>query len=140
MFDQGRPARVQLCVLIDRGHRELPVHADVIGKEILWFHTVYWPAILFSLGLELPRQVFAHGWLLVGGEKMSKTTLNQIAEQLAHHGGILRRTLTNAQYRFPPVLTDSHRSHHLLALERRRIDRRQDGRGVRAGRPLPARP
>src|SRR5262245_2657351 len=56
-----------------------PVDYHLVGKDILRFHAVYWPAMLMSAGLAPPRCVFAHGWLLVGGEKMSKTTLNQIA-------------------------------------------------------------
>ena len=51
----------------------------LVGKDILRFHAVMWPAMLLAAGLEPPRQVAAHGWLLVGGEKMSKTALNQIA-------------------------------------------------------------
>jgi methionyl-tRNA synthetase len=56
-----------------------PVDYHLIGKDILRQHAVYWPAMLMSAGLELPRCVFAHGWLLVGGEKMAKTKANQIA-------------------------------------------------------------
>jgi methionyl-tRNA synthetase len=55
-----------------------PVNLHLIGKEILWFHTVYWPAMLLSLGLPLPQQVFAHGWWTSGGRKMSKTMGNFI--------------------------------------------------------------
>lgn len=51
----------------------------LIGKDILRFHCVYWPAMLMSAGLELPRNVHVHGFLLVGGEKMAKSALNQIA-------------------------------------------------------------
>jgi methionyl-tRNA synthetase len=51
----------------------------VIGKEIIRFHCVWWPAMLMAAGLEPPKQVHVHGWLLVGGEKMSTTRLNQIA-------------------------------------------------------------
>jgi methionyl-tRNA synthetase len=50
----------------------------VIGKDILRFHCVYWPAMLLAAGVEPPRQINVHGFLLVGGEKMSKTGLNQI--------------------------------------------------------------
>ena len=50
-----------------------PVDYHLIGKDILRFHAVYWPAMLMSAGLEPPKCVFAHGWLLVGGEKMAKT-------------------------------------------------------------------
>src|SRR4051794_5061845 len=55
-----------------------PANVHLIGKEILWFHTVYWPAVLFSLGLEQPRQVYAHGWWTSEGRKMSKTEGNFI--------------------------------------------------------------
>jgi methionyl-tRNA synthetase len=51
----------------------------LIGKDILRFHCVYWPAMLLSAGLEPPADWYVTGWLLVGGEKMSKTALNQIA-------------------------------------------------------------
>jgi len=51
----------------------------VVGKDILRFHAVIWPAMLLAAGLEVPRGVFAHGWLLVGGEKMSKSKLTGIA-------------------------------------------------------------
>ncbi|MCW2165623.1 methionyl-tRNA synthetase [Microbacterium hydrothermale] len=51
----------------------------VVGKDILRFHAVIWPAMLMAAGLDVPRGVFAHGWLLVGGEKMSKSKLTGIA-------------------------------------------------------------
>ena len=50
-----------------------PVDYHLVGKDILRFHAVYWPAMLMAAGLAPPKCVFAHGWLLVGGEKMSKT-------------------------------------------------------------------
>src|SRR5208282_3464674 len=53
-----------------------PADVHVIGKEILWFHTVYWPAMLISLGLPLPKKVYAHGWWTSGGRKMSKSLGN----------------------------------------------------------------
>ena len=56
-----------------------PAVNHLIGKDILRFHCVYWPALLLAAGLEPPRHVWVHGFLLVGGEKMSKTRLNQIA-------------------------------------------------------------
>ncbi len=56
-----------------------PVQYHVLAKDILRFHAVYWPAMLMAAGLPLPEHVFAHGYLLVGGEKMSKTSLNNIA-------------------------------------------------------------
>ncbi len=51
----------------------------LVGKDILRFHAVYWPAMLLAAGLPLPRTVYAHGWLLVGGEKMSKSKLTGIS-------------------------------------------------------------
>ncbi len=56
-----------------------PADYHLIGKDIIRFHAVYWPAMLMAAGLEPPRRVAAHGWLLVSGEKMSKTRLNQIS-------------------------------------------------------------
>ncbi len=58
--------------------RRWPAH-HVVGKDILRFHAVIWPAMLMAAGLEVPAGVFAHGWLLVGGEKMSKSKLTGIA-------------------------------------------------------------
>jgi methionyl-tRNA synthetase len=55
-----------------------PADVHLIGKEIMWFHTVYWPAMLFSLGLPLPKTVFAHGWWTSDGRKMSKSMGNFI--------------------------------------------------------------
>ena len=52
---------------------------QLVGKDIARFHAVIWPAMLMAAGLEPPKKVFAHGWLLVGGEKMSKTKLTGIA-------------------------------------------------------------
>lgn len=52
---------------------------QLVGKDIARFHAVIWPAMLMAAGLQPPRRVFAHGWLLVGGEKMSKTKLTGIA-------------------------------------------------------------
>lgn len=50
----------------------------LIGKEILWFHSVYWPAMLMSLGVPLPTRIFAHGWWTAEGRKMSKSLGNFI--------------------------------------------------------------
>ena len=56
-----------------------PADVQVVGKDILRFHAVIWPAMLMAAGLQPPKQVFGHGWLLVGGEKMSKSKLTGIA-------------------------------------------------------------
>ncbi|MDY6796303.1 MAG: methionine--tRNA ligase [Actinomycetota bacterium] len=56
-----------------------PANCHLIGKEILRFHAVIWPAMLMAAGLPLPRQVYAHGWLTVEGEKMSKSKGNVVS-------------------------------------------------------------
>jgi len=63
----------------ERFNRIWPASVHLVGKDILRFHAVYWPAMLLAAGLKLPDLVFAHGWLLVGGEKMSKSKLTGIA-------------------------------------------------------------
>ena len=55
-----------------------PADVHLIGKEINWFHTVIWPAMLMSAGIKLPKKVFAHGWWTVDGEKMSKSRGNVV--------------------------------------------------------------
>ena len=56
-----------------------PADLHMVGKDILRFHTVYWPAFLMSAKLELPARVFAHGWWTIEGEKMSKSLGNVVA-------------------------------------------------------------
>jgi methionyl-tRNA synthetase len=58
--------------------RYWPADTHLIGKEITRFHCLYWPALLLSAGLPLPRHVFAHGWLTQGGQKISKSTGNVV--------------------------------------------------------------
>ncbi|MFZ0323720.1 MAG: methionine--tRNA ligase [Actinomycetes bacterium] len=66
-----------------------PADVHLVGKDILRFHAVIWPAMLMAAGLPLPRKVFAHGWLLVGGEKMSKSKLTGIApSEVTDHFGV----------------------------------------------------
>ena len=55
-----------------------PADLHLIGKDIIRFHTIYWPIFLMALGEPLPKQVFGHPWLLQGGEKMSKSKGNVI--------------------------------------------------------------
>jgi methionine--tRNA ligase len=59
-------------------HRFWPAQYHVIGKEILWFHAVIWPAMLMALGLPLPRCVYAHSFWISEGQKMSKSLGNFI--------------------------------------------------------------
>jgi methionyl-tRNA synthetase len=62
---------------------------NLVGKDILRFHAVTWPAMLHAAGIEPPKAIFAHGWLLVGGEKMSKTKLTGIhPDQLIEAFGV----------------------------------------------------
>jgi methionyl-tRNA synthetase len=56
--------------------RYWPAALHLVGKEIIRFHCLYWPALLLAAGLPLPRHVFAHGWLTQGGSKISKSTGN----------------------------------------------------------------
>lgn len=65
-----------------------PADFHVVGKDILRFHAVYWPAFLLSAGLEPPRHVFAHGWWTVEGQKMSKSLGNVVSpfELVARYG------------------------------------------------------
>jgi methionyl-tRNA synthetase len=56
-----------------------PASHHLIGKDILRFHCVWWPAMCMAAGIDPPAQLLVHGWLLVSGEKMSKSKLNQIA-------------------------------------------------------------
>ncbi|GAA0071321.1 methionine--tRNA ligase [Clostridium sardiniense] len=55
-----------------------PADVHLIGKDILRFHTIYWPIMLMALDLPLPKQIFGHGWLLVDGGKMSKSKGNVV--------------------------------------------------------------
>jgi methionyl-tRNA synthetase len=73
----------------ERFARTWPADIHFIGKDILRFHAIYWPAMLMAGGVEPPRQVWAHGFLTVGGEKMSKTRATGIPpKQLVDHFGV----------------------------------------------------
>ncbi|WP_297327521.1 methionine--tRNA ligase [uncultured Bartonella sp.] len=65
-----------------------PANAHIIGKDIIRFHAIYWPAFLMSAGIALPKRVFAHGFLLNRGEKMSKSVGNVIDpfKMVEHYG------------------------------------------------------
>ena len=66
-----------------------PADLHLIGKDILRFHTIYWPIMLMALDLPLPKQVFGHPWLLQGDGKMSKSKGNVIyADELVHFFGV----------------------------------------------------
>ncbi len=66
-----------------------PCDVHLVGKDILRFHSVIWPAMLMAAGIPIPKKVFAHGWLMVGGEKMSKSKANKIAPvEITSHFGV----------------------------------------------------
>lgn len=66
-----------------------PADLHLIGKDIIRFHTIYWPCFLMSLDLPLPKQVFGHPWLIMAGGKMSKSKGNVIyADDLVHEFGV----------------------------------------------------
>ncbi len=70
----------------DRFRRYWPADVHIIGKDILRFHTIYWPIFLMALGLPLPKKVFGHPWFNFGTDKMSKSKGNVIyADELADH-------------------------------------------------------
>jgi len=62
----------------ERFEKVWPANVHVVGKDIARFHAVIWPAMLMAAGQPVPHRVFAHGWLLVGGQKMSKSKANGI--------------------------------------------------------------
>ena len=66
-----------------------PADVHLIGKDILRFHTIYWPIMLMALDIPLPKQVFGHPWLMIGADKMSKSKGNVIyAKELVDHFGV----------------------------------------------------
>lgn len=70
-------------------HKNWPADLHLIGKDIIRFHTIYWPIFLMALDLPLPKQVFGHPWLLQGDGKMSKSKGNVIyADELVHLFGV----------------------------------------------------
>ena len=90
-----------------------PADIHLIGKDITRFHAVYWPAFLFSAGLEVPKMIFSHGFLLNKGEKISKSVGNTIdpIELLELYGvDQLRFYLLSAT----PFGNDGNYSHELI--------------------------
>ena len=66
-----------------------PADVHIIGKDIVRFHTIYWPIMLMALGVELPKKVFAHPWFNFGFDKMSKSKGNVVyADELANRFGV----------------------------------------------------
>ena len=73
----------------DTFNKYWPCDIHLIGKDILRFHTIYWPIMLHCLGLELPKKIFGHPWLLFGDDKMSKSKGNIVyADDLVNEYGV----------------------------------------------------
>jgi methionyl-tRNA synthetase len=72
----GGPAEPGKAPLYDEFWQSSESRVHIVGKDILRFHAIYWPAFLMSAGIRLPTQIWAHGWLTVNGEKMSKSLGN----------------------------------------------------------------
>jgi methionyl-tRNA synthetase len=72
----GGPAEEGEAPLYDEFWQSSEAIKHIVGKDILRFHAIYWPAFLMSAGIRLPTQIWAHGWLTVNGEKMSKSLGN----------------------------------------------------------------
>lgn len=73
-----------------------PAELHMVGKEIVRFHAIIWPAILMALHEPVPKQVYGHGWLLIGGEKLSKSKQDAVKEQLTDPYELVKRYGTDA--------------------------------------------
>lgn len=92
-FDPTHTAYVWIEALINyytygKPNNFWPADLHLVGKDILWFHSVIWPAMLIAINEELPKEVFAHGFFSINGQKMSKTLGNVIkpADLVAKYG------------------------------------------------------
>ena len=79
---------------VDGNHGELykkywPADLHLIGKDILRFHTIYWPIMLMALGVELPKQVFGHPWLLLAKDKKSDDADEQVVKMSKSRGNVI---------------------------------------------------
>ncbi|MBK6849697.1 MAG: methionine--tRNA ligase [Proteobacteria bacterium] len=90
-----------------------PQAIHLIGKDILRFHAVYWPCMLLSAGLPLPRTVFAHGWWTVNGQKMSKSLMNAVDPGMLA-GDVGRDALRYFLLRETPLGHDGDFAHEAL--------------------------
>ena len=73
-----------------------PADLHMMAKEIVRFHTIIWPALLMALDLPLPKQVYGHGWLLIGGDKLSKSKTSNIKTELVEPKALVNRYGTDA--------------------------------------------
>ena len=117
----------------ERYRRFWPADLHVIGKDVVRFHAVYWPAFLMSAGLPLPKRIFGHGWLLSRGEKMSKSVGNVVEP------GALARAFGVDQLGWSDDVAG--RLGHLLAAQEdvamaEHLPRKLDARGHQESRPV----
>lgn len=76
----------------DRLYRKFwPAELHMVGKEIVRFHAIIWPAILMALGEPVPEQVYGHGWLLIGGDKLSKSKSDAVRNELTDPYELVKR-------------------------------------------------
>ena len=68
-----------------------PADLHLMAKEIVRFHTIIWPAFLMALDLPLPRRVFGHGWLLIGGDKLSKSKMGNVKSEMVEPNQLIDR-------------------------------------------------
>ena len=73
-----------------------PADLHLMGKEIIRFHSIIWPAILMALDLPLPKQVYGHGWLLIGGDKLSKSKEDKVKFELTDPHQLVNRYGTDS--------------------------------------------
>ncbi len=87
---------------LEKFNKLWPADLHLMAQEILKFHTIYWPAILMALGLEMPKTIFVHGFFTIDGKKMSKTLGNTIDpdELVKKYGADATRYLLLSQFSF----------------------------------------
>ncbi len=68
-----------------------PCNVHMTAKEIIRFHAIIWPALIMAMGIELPKKVYGHGWLLIGGDKLSKSKGDKISTELTDPKEIVAR-------------------------------------------------
>ena len=73
-----------------------PANLHMVGKEIVRFHAIIWPAILMALGEPIPKQIYGHGWLLIGGDKLSKSKQDAVKSELTDPYELVKRYGTDA--------------------------------------------
>ena len=73
-----------------------PANLHLMGKEIVRFHAIVWPAILMALKLPVPKQIYGHGWLLIGGDKLSKSKQDAVKNELTDPYELVKRYGTDA--------------------------------------------